>query len=207
VVTLANTGEPLYLANRPGNRASQEGARAYIDRAIAMCHRTGFRRFALRGDTDFNRTAHLDRWGALEGVRFVFGMGIDAALVAKAEGLPAGAYSSLERLPKYEIETAPRRPEHVKAEVVRRRGFETIYTLEEMVAEFDHRPTACRGSYRVVLRKRLGIDKGPLRVRGEYRFFFITNDRAAAADELVLEADGRCDQENVIAQLKGGMGR
>ena len=58
----------------------------------------------------------------------------------------------------------------------------------------------------VVLRKRLGIDKGSVRVREEYRyFFFITNDRAAAADELVLEANGRCDQENVIAQLKGGV--
>jgi hypothetical protein len=208
LVTLANTGEVLYLANRPGNRPSHEGAHAYIDRAIAMCRRAGFRRIALRGDTDFSQTAHLDRWDALEGVRFLFGMGVNEALVARAEGLPAEAYSFLERPPKYTIKTAPRqRPEHVKAEVVRRRGFETIHTLEEMVAEFDYRPTACRGTYRVVvLRKRLGIDRGSVRVREEYRyFFFITNDRAAAADALVLEANGRCDQENVIAQLKGGV--
>ena len=107
-------------------------------------------------------------------------MDANEALVARAEGLPADAYSFLERPPKYEIKTAPRqRPEHVKAEVVRRRGFETIHTLEEMVAEFDYRPTACRGTYRVVvLRKRLGIDKGSVRLREEYRyFFFITNDR------------------------------
>jgi Transposase DDE domain group 1 len=208
VVTLANTAEPLFLVNRSGNRPSHEGAHAYIDRAIALCRRAGFRRIALRGDTDFSQTAHLDRWGAIEGVRFLFGMGANEALVARAEGLPADAYSFLERPPKYEIKTAPRqRPEHVKAEVVRRRGFETIHTLEEMVAEFDYRPTACRATYRVVvLRKRLGIDKGSVRVREEYRyFFFITNDRAAAADELVLEANGRCDQENVIAQLKGGV--
>ena len=45
-----------------------------------------------------------------------------------------------------------------------------------------------------------------MRVREEYRyFFFITNDRATPADELVLEANGRCDQENLIAQLKGGV--
>jgi hypothetical protein len=207
VVTLANTGEVLYLANRPGNRPSHEGAHAYIDRAIALCQRAGFRRIALRGDTDFSQTAHLDRWAAIEGVRFLFGMGANEALVARAEGLPAGAYGFLGRPPKYRITTAPRqRPERVKAEVVRRRGFETIHTLEEMVAEFAYRPTACRGSYRVVvLRKRLGIDKGSVRVREEYRyFFFITNDRAAAADALVLEANGRCDQENAIAQLKGG---
>jgi hypothetical protein len=208
VVTLANTAEPLFLANRPGNRPSHEGAHAYIDEAIALCQRAGFRRIALRGDTDFSQTAHLDRWDALEGVRFLFGMGVNEALIARAEGLPAEAYSFLERPPKYEIKTAPRRrPEHVKAEVVRRRGFETIHTLEEMVAEFDYRPTACRVTYRVVaLRKRLGIDKGSVRLREEHRcFFFITNDRAAAADDLVLEANGRCDQENVIAQLKGGV--
>jgi hypothetical protein len=208
VVTLADTGEVLYLANRPGNRPSHEGAHAYIDRAIAFCRRAGFRRIALRGDTDFSQTAHLDRWSAIEGVRFLFGMGINSALMALAEGLPADAYSFLERPPKYAIETAPRqRPEHVKEEIVRRRGFETIHTLEEMVAEFDYRPTACGRTYRVVvLRKRLGIDRGSVRLREEYRYFFlITNDRAAAADELVLEANGRCDQENVIAQLKGGV--
>jgi hypothetical protein len=208
VVTLANTAEPLFLVNRSGNRPSHEGAHAYIDRAIALCRRAGFRRIALRGDTDFSQTAHLDRWDALEGVRFLFGMGANEALVARAEGLPADAYAFLERPPKYEIRTAPRqRPEHVKEEVVRRRGFETIHTLEEMVAEFDYSPTACRETYRVViLRKRPGIDKGSVRVREEYRyFFFITNDRAAAAEALVLEANGRCDQENVIAQLKGGV--
>jgi hypothetical protein len=208
LVTLANTAEPLFLVNRSGNRPSHEGAHAYIDEAIAWCQRAGFRRIALRGDTDFSQTAHLDRWGAIAGLRFVFGMGNNPALVALAEGLPAGAYAFLERPPKYEIETAPRqRPGRVKPEVVRRRGFETIHTLEEMVAEFDYTPTACRATYRVVvLRKRLGIDKGPVRVREEYRyFFFITNDRAAEAEELVLEANGRCDQENVIAQLKGGV--
>src|SRR5262249_7302188 len=130
VVTLANTGEPLYLANRPGTRPSHEGVHAYIDRAIAFCRRAGFRRIALRGDTDFSQTAHLDRWGALEGVRFLFGMGLNEALVARAEGLPADAYSFLERPPKYEIKTAPRqRPEHVKAGGVRPRGVAATPTL------------------------------------------------------------------------------
>jgi Transposase DDE domain group 1 len=208
LVTLAQTSEPLFLANRSGNRPSHDGAHTYIDQAITLLRRAGFRRIALRGDTDFSQTAHLDRWNAITGVRFVFGMGNNEALSARAGGLPAEAYSYLERPPKYEIKTAPRRrPEHVKAEVVRQRGFETIHTLEEMVAEFDYRPTACRVTYRVVvLRKKLGIDKGGVRLREEYRyFFFITNDRESAADELVLEANGRCDQENVIAQLKGGV--
>jgi Transposase DDE domain group 1 len=207
-VTLANTGEVLYLVNRSGNRPSHEGAHVCVDQTIALCRRAGFLRIYLRGDTDFSQTEHLDRWDSAADVRFLFGIDAHPTLVALAEGLPAAAYSFLERPPGYVIKTAPRqRPERVKPEIVRQRGFETIHTLEEMVGEFDYRPVACGKSYRVVvLRKRLGIDRGSVRLREEYRyFFFITNDRETPADELVLKANDRCDQENVIAQLKGGV--
>ena len=36
-------------------------------------------------------------------------------------------------------------------------------------------------------------------------FFYITNDRAMTCGEVVQEARGRCNQENLIAQLKGGV--
>jgi hypothetical protein len=208
VVSLANTAEVLYLVNRPGNRPSQERAHVFIDKAIALCRRAGFPRTFLRGDTDFSQTAHLDRWDDAGDVRFLFGMDAHATLVARAEGLPAAAYSFLERPPKYLVQTVPRdRPEPVKPAIVQKRNFVTIHTLEEMVAEFEYRPTACRRSYRVVVhRKRLGVDQGAVRLREEYRsFFFITNDHDTPADELVLKANDRGDQENLIAQLKGGV--
>jgi hypothetical protein len=131
-----------------------------------------------------------------------------ANLKALAEQLPADAYSVLERRPRYEIKTVPRqKPEPVKRQVVRKRQFETIHLLEEMTAEFDYRPIACRKSYRlVVLRKRLGIDKGDVRLREEYRYFFyITNDRTSPAEAVVFQANDRCDQEHLIAQLKSGV--
>jgi DDE family transposase len=208
VVSLANTGEVLYLVNRSGNRPSSEQAPAYLDKAMALCRRAGFRRIVLRGDTKFSQTEHLDRWDDAGDVRFLFGMEAHATLIATAERLSAGAYSFLERPAKYEIQTVPRqRPEHLKPAIVRERGFVTIHTLEEMVAEFEYRPVACRKSYRVVvLRKRLGIDKGSVRLREEYRsFFFITNERELPADQIVLKAGDRGDQENLIAQLKGGV--
>ena len=62
VVTLANTGEPLYLVNRSGSRPSHEGAAERFDQAIALCRQAGFERVLLRGDTDFSSTRHLDRW-------------------------------------------------------------------------------------------------------------------------------------------------
>jgi Transposase DDE domain group 1 len=208
IVSLANTAEPLYLVNRSGNRPSHEQADLYLDKSIAWCRRAGFRKIFLRGDTDFSQTTHLDRWDQAGDIRFLFGIDAHPTLRALADALPAAAYSFLERPPGYQIQTVPRdRPERVKPEIVRERGFETIHLLEEMVAEFDYTPVACTRSYRlIVVRKRLGIDKGSVRVREEIRYFFyITNDRDTPADELVFKANGRCDQENLIAQLKSGV--
>ncbi len=36
-------------------------------------------------------------------------------------------------------------------------------------------------------------------------FFYITNDRKSTAAEIVFEANTRCNQENLIAQLHGGV--
>ena len=208
LISLANTAEPLYLVNRSGNRPSHEGAADALDKMIAFCREAGFRQILMRGDTDFTQTRHLDRWDEAGDVRFIFGIDAMPNLKALADDLPADAYHYLERPPRYAIKTAPReRPERVKPEIVRERGFKTIHLLEEMIAEFDYRPVACQKSYRVVvLRKRLGTDQGQLRLFEEYRYFFyITNDRDKTAEEVVFSANDRCDQENLIAQLKGGV--
>ncbi len=75
------------------------------------------------------------------------------------------------------------------------------------MAEFDYRPLACRKSYRmIVLRKRVGVDEGQMRLFEEYRYFFyITNDREMTVEEIVFSANNRCNQENLIAQLKSGV--
>jgi hypothetical protein len=208
IISLANTAEPLFLLNRSGNRPSHEQADVFLDKAIEICRRAGFRKVLLRGDTKFTQTKHLDRWDAAGDIRFIFGFEAHDSLKARADELPAEAYSFLERPPRYQIKTAPRQqPARVKPEVVRERGFPTIHLLEEMVAEFDYRPVACRRTYRViVLRKRLGIDQGQMRLFEEYRYFFsLTNDRAMSAEEVVFSANGRCDQVLLIAQLKSGV--
>ena len=207
VVSLANTAEPLYLVNRSGNRPSHERAAEYLDGAITLCRRGGFRRVTLRGDTDFTQTKHLDRWDE-DGVRFLFGVDARDNLKDLADRLPAAVYSVLERPPRYAVKTVPRatREDH-RTPIVIARQFETIRTIGEEVAEFEYRPVACKASYRViVLRKRLAIEKGQLRLFEEYRYFFwITNDCTTPASELIFLANERCDQENLIAQLKSGV--
>jgi hypothetical protein len=208
LVSLANTAEPLYLVNRSGNRPSHEQAAAYFDKAIDLCRQAGFRQITLRGDTDFSQTEHLDRWDDGGDIKFFFGLDAHATLKALAEDLPADAYSYLERPPRYTVKTVPRQQfPRVKSQIVEQRGFRTIHLLDEMVAEFTYRPTACGKSYRVVvLRKHLQIDDGQMRLFEEYRYFFyITNDRQMSAHEVVFSANERCNQENLVAQLKGGV--
>ena len=47
VISLANTQEPLFLVNRPGNRPSHEGAAARLNQAVELCAKAGFRRMLL----------------------------------------------------------------------------------------------------------------------------------------------------------------
>jgi len=207
VVSLANTAEPLYLVNRSGNRPSHEQADVYLDKAAALCRRAGFKKITFRGDSKFSQTTHLDRWDSY-GVRFIFGIDAMPNLVALAEGLAAEDYSPLERPARYSIKTVPRQArERHKDRVVSERGYKTLKLLGEEVAEFDYRPVACRKSYRmIVLRKKLVAETGQLWLFEPDRFFFyITNDRTTPASEIVFLANDRCDQENLIGQLKGGV--
>jgi hypothetical protein len=207
VVTLANTGEPLRLVNRSGNRPSHEGAAERFDQAIGLCREAGFRQILLRGDTDFSSTRHLDRWDEA-GVRFVFGIDAMANLVKKAAGLSGRAWKRLERPAKYAVKTQPRsRRENVKERVVVERGFRNIRLESEDVAEFEYQPGACRRPYRViVLRKNLSVERGECALFDDVRYFFyLTNDHETPANELVFLANDRCAQEKLINQLKNGV--
>ena len=206
LVSLANTGEPLYLVNRSGNRPSGEGAAVRFDASIALCRRAGFREILLRGDTDFTQTGELDRWDA-DGVQFLFGIDAMPKLVKIADQLPQKAWKRLVRPAKHVVATQERaRPENVKERIVREREFENVRLFSEMVAEFDYRPTACQQSYRVVvLCKNLTVEKGEKLLFDDLKYFFyITNDRVSPAKEIVPAANGRCNQENLIEQLKNG---
>jgi len=207
LVTLANTGEVLNIVNRSGNRPSEEGAAAEADQAIALCRRGGFRSIRLRGDTAFSQTQHLDRWDTA-GVLFQFGYDATPNLVEMAENLPESAWKKLTRPPAYTRKGPQRaRPSKVKRKVIRRREFLHLELRSEQVAEFSYRPAACEKSYRMVaVRKNISQEKGERRLLDEVRYFFyITNDREATPVQTVFGCNDRCDQENLIAQLAGGV--
>ena len=159
VVSLANSKEVLYVANRPGNASSQSGSVEWIDRAVAL-----------------------------------------------AEALGNGVWKPFEREPKHEILTEPRpKAFRYKEQVVVERQFENQKLVGEALAEIAYQPHRCRQQYRVIiLRKNISVQKGEKALFDEVRYFFYITNRKDKPAKVVGLANGRCDQENVIEQLKNG---
>lgn len=203
VVSLANSQEVLYVVNRPANRPSHDGAAEWIDRGIKWARTGGgFEGVRLRGDTDFSLTENFDRWTG-EGVEFVFGMDANPSFVGRAKALAQECWKPLERP---ESVAKRRRPVNVKKAVIEQRGFRNLELEHEHVAEIEYRPSKCQRSYRlVILRKRIQVTEGQLRLADEIRYFFyITNipREHLGTAAVVRENNARCHQENLIEQLK-----
>jgi hypothetical protein len=205
IVSLANTKEVLYLLNRPGQSASHSGSVEWIDRAADLVAPVAGT-VTIRGDTDFTHTAHLDRWDQA-GRHFILGMDAHPKVVTLAEGLPASAWKRLERLPKYEILTEPRRKAfRHKERIVIEKEFTNQILVGEDIAEIQYAPLKCSRKYRlVIVRKNLSVQKGEKALLDEIRYFFYLTNRCDRAEKIVGLANGRCDQENVIEQLKNGV--
>jgi len=205
LISLANTAEPLFIINRSGNRPSHQGAAGVLNQAIALCRRAGFGDILLRGDTDFTMTEHLDYW-TNQGVRFVFGYDANPSFVQRAQSLGDPEYTELVR--KADQLFALRQPQpRIKEEIIRERGYFNQRLVSEDVAEFEHRPAKAKYNYRiVVLRKLIVEERGQLNLGTSYRYFFyITNDRRLSEAQVIAESNQRCNQENLIEQLKDGV--
>jgi hypothetical protein len=208
LVTLANTREVLYLVNRPGNAPSHLDAATWIDKAIAVVT-PHVKRVCLRGDTDFALTAHFDRWA--QQVDFILGTDSIAALRTRAEALPQKAWTRLHRPAPYQTTTGTTRARrhNRKREVVTERGYLNLRLNDEEVAEFTYRPGKCARGYRVVVvRKNISRMKGEQALLDEIRYFFYVTTYTAdthPAARIVELANDRCDQENIVGQLKSGI--
>jgi hypothetical protein len=153
-------------------------------------------------------TTHFDRWA--EQVDFIFGTDNIAVLRTRAETLEKACWQRLERKPRYETltdQTRERFQDNEKERIVKERQFFNLKLNFEDVAEFNYRPGKCRRDYRVIaLRKNISRMKGENLLFPEIRYFFyITTRTDLTPSEVVACANKRCDQENVIEQLKNGV--
>ncbi len=205
IVSLANTDEVLYLCNRPANAASHSGSVEWIDRAVNLVGQVAGA-VTIRGDTDFTHTAQLDRWHA-QGRYFILGMDAHPKVVQLAEALSEQSWRPLERLPKYHILTEPRaKAFRYKEQIVIEKEFRNQKLVGEDIAEVEYQPLKCDRKYRlVIVRKNISVQKGERALFDEVRYFFYITNRKDKAQKIVGLANGRCDQENVIEQLKNGV--
>ncbi|MEZ6114955.1 MAG: IS1380 family transposase [Pirellulaceae bacterium] len=204
VVTLAETQEVLYLANRSGNRPSHDNSAAYFNSAIKLCKEAGFRKIRLRGDTDFSSTAHLDGWDR-DGVTFVLGYDANKTLVGIADSLAQSEWKTLSRLKPQAAAERAKRP-NFKERIVVANKYKNQILQGESYAEFDYQPGACGHKYRmVVVRKDIKVMRGQQDLFDKQKYFFyITNEPKAEvpAREVIRHSNQRCDQENTISQGK-----
>ncbi|MDF1667585.1 MAG: IS1380 family transposase [Planctomycetota bacterium] len=206
LVSLANTREPLYLINRPGNVTSHNGAAEIIDKSIELLSPT-FDSILLRGDTDFSLTVNFDRWTS-QGVRFVFGYDAMPNMVALANQVADRGWRRFARKDKHKGDSRREKRENVKEAIVEKRGWKNLVLQSEDITEIEYQPKKCSLNYRVIiLRKRILEKKGQKELFEHFRYFFyVTNDVELTAEEVIKESNDRCDQENLIAELKGGIG-
>jgi hypothetical protein len=128
-------------------------------------------------------------------------------LVTLAQAVPSSAWKPLERIPKYEIRTEPRpKAFRYKEQIVIEKEFENKKLMGEDVTEIEYQPGKCRKAYRIVIvRKNISVQKGEKVLFDEIQYLFYITNRTDKVEKIVGLANGRCDQENVIEQLKNGV--
>ena len=226
LLTLAETNEPLRTINRPGNRPSAEGAGEALAEVLPMVSRH-FKKVRVRGDSKF-----YQRWTIAEcerhGAQFAFAMDGYKVLHEKAENLSNTAWKPFSAHPDARAATGRRLNARHKARrrkrtryrrrIARRREYRTLTTTREWVAEFPytmprHRKDEDCGlsgrTYRVIVKcQRVEVSEGQDALFQEYRYRFIITNICKSemnAGEVIRFANGRCDQENTIEQLKNGI--
>ena len=207
VVTLANTGEPLYVVNRSGNRPSHEHSPFFIDLAIEQCRTAGFRKIVVRGDTDFALTENFDRWTE-DGVEFIFGVDQMPNLVATRRFPGKTAWRPLRR----RSGRNPRRqPSGDAGRITSRRSLSKRNTKTNgssrngSPSSITSRASVLERIELIAVRKEIEITKGQQKLFDDTPYlFYITNaSRSEKSDrQVVFAANDRCDQENTISQMK-----
>ena len=93
-----------------------------------------------------------------------------------------------------------------KEQIVVEREFENQKLVGEALAEIEYQPSKCAKKYRVViLRKNITVKQGEKALFDKIRYFFYITNRTDKVEKIVGLANGRCNQENVIEQLKNGV--
>lgn len=209
--TLAETGECLRMINRPGNRPSAEGAAEMLGPCLEML-KANFREVFLRGDSKFSRKEIL-RQAVHHGALFALVQEVTTPVWSAAYHLPESQWKPLRAKPGSRFHPASgqtrRKRRKWRREAARRRGYRTLSTTEEWVAELPYTPEGFDRPFRLVLKRQKIREDRQLDwlTHYEYRAVITNIPRSRMSTSAIVHfAYGRCDQENAIEQAKNGLG-
>jgi hypothetical protein len=207
VISLAGTGECLRLVNRPGNVPSAEGAAAHLDQ-LAPHLGSRFKRVLVRGDSAFARQDIFDVCDE-HGWSFAMVSPTQPNFAELAESLPARCWKPFRANEACSVKGARRRKRGVnrRRRMARRRGKRDLKLERQWIAELDYRPARSARTYRLVVRRQRieESQQGELFELWRYRWVITNLPKSVTTEQVLRETYRRCDQENVIEQLQGGI--
>lgn len=208
LISLSETNECLRLINRPGNSVSADGVEEALDPCLGRL-KEHFKKVLVRGDSAFYRRELIELCLAHK-ADFALVMKASAGLVEAAEALPEGRFHPLEPhppQPRRRRGKHRRRRQRIRPLRARQRGYRTLSTVSQWVAEMRYRPHGLDRDLRVLVKRQLvRTEQGQKTLFDSYVYrFIITSIEKMPAPELLRLAYGRCAQENTIKQLKNGL--
>jgi hypothetical protein len=209
VATLQETNECLRLINRPGNAASAEGAGEALDECLGLACEV-FDEVYVRGDSKFYQESVIEL-ADLRGAGFAIAMEEFPNIRGLAESVPEASWRPYRArsasAKKRKSGKKRRKRKRVRRAKARGRGYRNLRTVNEWIAEVTYSPSWTEKSYRMVIkRKRIETSEGQEVLFEAYHYrYVLTNIGRWSAGRVVEFAYGRCDQENVIEQLRNGI--
>jgi hypothetical protein len=206
VISLAGTQECLRLVNRPGNVPSAEGAAEHLAELVPML-KSRFKKVLVRGDSAFARQDIFDVCSD-HGLSFAMVSPTQPNFEGLADSLPGHRWRPF-RVSHEKSACVRRRKRGVnlRRRRARQRGKRDLKLEKQWLAEIDYRPARSERTYRLIVRRQRIEEsaQGELFELWRYRYVLTNLPKSVSAEEVVRETYRRCDQENVIEQLQGGI--
>ena len=213
LVSLANTSEVLAVRNRPGNVTSADGVEDLLDEQLPQVTEQ-FEHVVVRGDSAFDR-ASIRATCAQHGAHFATVARRRPGWVALAQDVPEEEWQDWLPPARRRAERRRRRRgyRHRRKGIDQRsaratqRGYSTLSKHGQWVTEVACRPTKKETDCRLIIVRELIQHSQPelqpvlIETYG-YRYIITDLPDSFSPSDVVDQAYQRCDQENIIEQLK-----
>lgn len=210
-VTLAETGDVLELALREGSRYTSTGTTVVLPGVIERVGRY-FRKLRMRGDSGFYDQEIVRICDARE-VEFFIVAEQRENLMKAVQGIRESAWKAFEDKP---LEDAGRRRrrrqrDNVKRKMKLRRNPKTRFKGKPEMAAMRFRPSTWKKAYRYVIKRTPIIDRDDKQLyldngMRKYVYWVVVTNSKRSNTAVLRIAQGRGNQENLIKDLKQGLG-